>query len=116
MRRQIRPDDRYEFVVEGGALWLATDGHSRHPLPLDGQPHERRDFDGNTMTVTSRIAAGGTLETTWRRGDSNGSSVYRLAEDKRTLVVEKTIASPHFDVPVEFRHTYQRSAGVSAGP
>jgi hypothetical protein len=116
MRRQIRPDDRYEFVVADGSLWLATDGDSRHPLPLDGQPRERRDFDGNTMTVTSQIAEGGALETSWKRGDSHGTSVYRLAGDGSTLVVEKTIASPHFEVPVEFRHTYRRSAGVSAAP
>jgi hypothetical protein len=116
MRRQIRPADRYEFAVEGGELFVATNGHRRRPLHLDGQPRERRDGDGTPVTVTSQIAADGSLETRWQRKDSHGSETYRLGEDGSTLVVEEVIASPHFDVPVEFRSTFRRSAGVSAGP
>ncbi len=116
MRRQIKPAGRYEFALEGGEFWLATGGRNRHPLPLDGQPRERRDGDGKAVTVTSQITADGALATTWQRDDSHGSEVYRLGEDGHTLVVEATIASPHFEVPVEFRSTFRRSAGVSAGP
>jgi hypothetical protein len=108
MRREIKPPQRYEFVLEGDALWLAADGRAPSPLPLDGEPHEGSDLDGKPLVLCSRLA-GGALETRWQREDSRGSNLYRLSDDGERLVVVQTIESEHFEGPVAYRATFRRT-------
>ena len=112
MHSRIGPRERYEIAAaedhESIRIGLVV-------LQLDAESHEFTGDDGKTVVRTSQLS-NGAIVTHWQRGDSQGTSLYRISVEGRTLVVEVTIQPDRFPTPIAYKATYRRVCSQDGQP
>ncbi len=107
MRRRMRPEEGFAIAHDAVTVLIRADSGAEYWL--DGQSYS----GGADQEVTSRLASDGTIEQTWRHGESHGTTVWRLPDAGDRLVVSDTVRDPHFSEPIAFSTTYRRLAAES---
>lgn len=103
MSRRMVPPDRYTIRGDGARGVIRAGSGST--FPVDGEPHTASDADA----VTSRITEAGEILQAWRHDeDLHGTTVWRLEDGGRRLVVSARVHGAHFADVIRYRTTYQR--------
>ncbi len=108
LRDTTRPYASLRFSFENGRIEVAAPGYHTFSTPDDGTAASWVNLEGDTTSLTQRIAAPNRIVQAISTDQGGRNNVLILSPDNRTLTVRSTVHSPRLTHSIVFTLTYRR--------